>query len=76
MQDSIDLFLGNYQVDEDEGVSHRSPLTAVSDWRFTVLLSILLGSVFMFFTTVVVPSGESADGGITGGRETGTRELL
>ncbi|XP_037075084.1 phosphatidylinositol-3-phosphatase SAC1-like [Pollicipes pollicipes] len=57
-QDSIDLFLGNYQVEEDEGTARPSPLAGETDWRFTVLLAILLGSVFMFLTTVLVPSGE------------------
>ncbi|KAF0301527.1 Phosphatidylinositide phosphatase SAC1 [Amphibalanus amphitrite] len=32
-QDSIDLFLGNYQVDEEEGRTRRSPLAAGADYR-------------------------------------------
>lgn len=33
-QDSIDLFLGNYQVEESEGLSKPSPLQSDRDWKF------------------------------------------
>jgi len=33
-QDSIDLFLGNYQVEENEGISKPSPLQSERDWKF------------------------------------------
>jgi len=60
-QDSIDLFLGNYQVEESEGSARRSPLAGDADWRLTILLTILLGCVFMFFTNVIVPSEYSTE---------------
>lgn len=33
-QDAIDLILGNYTVEENEGISRPSPLQAERDWKF------------------------------------------
>jgi len=32
-QDAIDLFLGNYVVEENEGVTKPSPLRPERDWK-------------------------------------------
>lgn len=40
-QDAIDLFLGNYVVDPNEGISKPSPLETHRDWRFMAVSSIL-----------------------------------
>ena len=37
LQDSIDLFLGNYTVDRYEGTSVPSPLQVDQPWRFKVV---------------------------------------
>lgn len=34
IQDAIDLILGNYTVEENEGISRPSPLQAERDWKF------------------------------------------
>jgi hypothetical protein len=34
LQDSMDLFLGNYVVEENEGVIRPSPLQSERDWKF------------------------------------------
>ena len=33
-QDSIDLFLGHYRVEENEGIAKPSPLQLDRDWKF------------------------------------------
>ena len=33
-QDSIDLFLGHYRVEENEGIAKPSPLQPDRDWKF------------------------------------------
>ena len=51
VQDSIDLFLGNYVVDTNEGISKPSPLETHRDWRFMAvsLLSVLCCNLYFFF---------------------------
>ena len=34
LQDSMDLLLGNYIVDENEGITKTSPLRTERDWKF------------------------------------------
>ena len=48
VQDSIDLFLGNYVVDTNEGISKPSPLETHRDWRFMAvsLFSVLCCNVY------------------------------
>ena len=50
VQDSIDLFLGNYVVDANEGISKPSPLETHRDWRFMAvsLLSVLCCNLYFF----------------------------
>ncbi|XP_073234289.1 phosphatidylinositol-3-phosphatase SAC1-like isoform X1 [Porites lutea] len=55
-QDSIDLFLGNYVVDTNEGISKPSPLETHRDWRFMALPMILLLGFSMFVISVLIPS--------------------
>ncbi|RMX42694.1 hypothetical protein pdam_00011856 [Pocillopora damicornis] len=55
-QDSIDLFLGNYVVDSNEGISKPSPLEILRDWRFMALPMILLLGFSMFVISVLIPS--------------------
>lgn len=55
-QDSIDLFLGNYVVDPNEGISKPSPLETHRDWRFMALPMILLLGFSMFVISVLIPS--------------------
>nr|XP_058967684.1 phosphatidylinositol-3-phosphatase SAC1-like [Pocillopora verrucosa] len=55
-QDSIDLFLGNYVVDPNEGISKPSPLEILRDWRFMALPMILLLGFSMFVISVLIPS--------------------
>lgn len=33
-QDATDLFLGNYQVEDTEGITKPSPLRQGRDWKF------------------------------------------
>lgn len=40
-QDSIDLLLGNYQVDDGEGVTKPSPFRQDQDWRYLAVSLIL-----------------------------------
>ncbi|XP_068722474.1 phosphatidylinositol-3-phosphatase SAC1-like isoform X2 [Montipora capricornis] len=55
-QDSIDLFLGNYVVDPNEGISRPSPLETQRDWRFIFLPLILFLGFSMFIISVLIPS--------------------
>ena len=50
VQDSIDLFLGNYVVDTNEGISKPSPLETHRDWRFMAvsLLAVLCCNLYFF----------------------------
>ncbi|EDO36706.1 predicted protein [Nematostella vectensis] len=56
MQDSIDLFLGNYVVDANECVSKVCPLQTKRDWRYMMLPLILLFGFSMFIISVLIPS--------------------
>ena len=40
-QDAQDLFLGNYQVDENEGLTLPSSLKQEHDWKFYAVSSLL-----------------------------------
>lgn len=55
-QDAMDLFLGNYIVEPGEAASGiKCPLSRSSDWRFPILLLLLLGSFIMFLSTLYFP---------------------
>ncbi|XP_054715985.1 phosphatidylinositol-3-phosphatase SAC1-like [Uloborus diversus] len=60
-QDSIDLFLGNYQVDESEGVSKPCPLKDKKDLKYSALPIVLLLAIAMCFLSLLVPSMHSSE---------------
>jgi len=55
-QDSIDLFLGHYQVDLKECVTVPCPLAVNRGWKYTTFPLILCVAVAMFFANVITPS--------------------
>ncbi|GIY70231.1 phosphatidylinositol-3-phosphatase SAC1 [Caerostris darwini] len=55
-QDSIDLFLGNYQVDESEGVTKPCPLREQKDLKYSALPIIMLLAIAMCFLSFLIPS--------------------
>ncbi|KAG8176845.1 hypothetical protein JTE90_001984 [Oedothorax gibbosus] len=55
-QDSIDLFLGNYQVDETEGLSKPCPLKDKKDIKYSALPIVLLVAIAMCFLCFLIPS--------------------
>lgn len=55
-QDSIDLLLGNYQIERDEGVTKASPLKQDQDWKYLALPVILLVALSMCFITILIPA--------------------
>lgn len=54
-QDSIDLFLGNYSIAEDEGMLTSSPLVSQKGWKYGTFPAVLLFAVAMFFASSVLP---------------------
>lgn len=55
-QDAIDLFLGNYKVEDGEGSQHPSPLASKDkDWRYVAAPAVLLFAVAMFFASTFLP---------------------
>ncbi|XP_017843031.1 phosphatidylinositide phosphatase SAC1 isoform X2 [Drosophila busckii] len=55
-QDSIDLFLGHYVINENEGNVLPSPLVAPHGWRYFAFPSVLLIAVAMFVITITYPA--------------------
>ncbi|KAJ1527310.1 hypothetical protein ONE63_008829 [Megalurothrips usitatus] len=55
-QDSIDLLLGNYMVEDGEGVTRPCPLEAPKGWRYLTFPLILLVAIAMFFASIITPS--------------------
>ncbi|KAF8781883.1 phosphatidylinositol-3-phosphatase SAC1-like [Argiope bruennichi] len=55
-QDSIDLFLGIYQVDEDEGVTKPCPLKEDKALKFSALPIIMLLAISMCFLSFLIPT--------------------
>lgn len=55
-QDGIDLFLGNYVVGDNEGISSPSPLLAHHSWRYYAFPSVLLFAMVMFIFTMTYPA--------------------
>lgn len=55
-QDSIDLFLGHYIIEDGEGVTKQSPLDAEKGWKYITFPLVLLVAVAMFFANVVTPA--------------------
>jgi hypothetical protein len=55
-QDSMDLFLGNYQIDEQEGTALKpSPLRVERDWKFYALPAIFIVAFSMCVVSVIIP---------------------
>ncbi|BFZ13223.1 hypothetical protein BsWGS_16262 [Bradybaena similaris] len=54
-QDAMDLFLGNYIVEENEGLTVKSPLEADRDWKYYAVPVILIVAVSMFMISVLLP---------------------
>ncbi|XP_063217317.1 phosphatidylinositol-3-phosphatase SAC1-B [Bacillus rossius redtenbacheri] len=55
-QDAIDLFLGNYVIEEGEGVIKPSPLDVEKGWKYITFPVVLLVAVAMFGANVITPS--------------------
>ncbi|EDW18103.1 uncharacterized protein Dmoj_GI13040, isoform B [Drosophila mojavensis] len=55
-QDGIDLFLGNYIVNDSENIIQATPLETPRGWRYYMFPSVLLIAVAMFFATMTYPS--------------------
>lgn len=47
MQDSIDLFLGNYQVNSEEGSLRRSPLQVTKGWKYVAVSRKKINFIFI-----------------------------
>jgi len=55
-QDSVDLFLGNYEVDENEGTAGKpSPLRLERDWKFYALPTVFIVAFSMLVVSVIIP---------------------
>ncbi|KAK3785177.1 hypothetical protein RRG08_021975 [Elysia crispata] len=54
-QDAIDLFLGNYTVEESEGVTLKSPLDLERDWKYYAVPVIFIVAFSMFVVSVLLP---------------------
>ncbi|XP_015043580.2 phosphatidylinositide phosphatase SAC1 isoform X1 [Drosophila pseudoobscura] len=55
-QDGIDLFLGHYLINDNEGGALPSPLEWRRGWRFFAFPSVLLMAVAMFMITLTYPA--------------------
>ncbi|XP_017060093.1 phosphatidylinositol-3-phosphatase SAC1 isoform X1 [Drosophila ficusphila] len=55
-QDSMDLFLGKYLINDNEGAALPSPLESKHGWRFFTFPSVLLMAVAMFMITMTYPA--------------------
>uniref|UniRef100_A0A6M2DXH7 Phosphatidylinositol-3-phosphatase SAC1 n=1 Tax=Xenopsylla cheopis TaxID=163159 RepID=A0A6M2DXH7_XENCH len=60
-QDSIDLFLGNYQVNSEEGSLRRSPLQVTKGWKYVAAPSVLMVAISMFFASAIFPHEYSTE---------------
>lgn len=54
-QDSMDLFLGNYQVEENEGVTTPAPLQMERDWKFYAIPVIFIIAMAMCVISILLP---------------------
>ncbi|XP_075238131.1 phosphatidylinositol-3-phosphatase SAC1 [Lycorma delicatula] len=55
-QDAIDVFLGHYLVDNNEGVTVPCPLEVNRGWKYITFPMILCVAVAMFCANVITPS--------------------
>lgn len=60
-QDSIDLFLGKYVVQEGEGNTALCPLRRDRDWKYVTFPSVLLVAMSMFCASAVLPQRYSSE---------------
>lgn len=54
-QDAIDLFLGNYVVQDGEGLTVVCPLVIQKGWKYGTFPAVLLFAFAMFFASTVYP---------------------
>ncbi|KAK3085970.1 hypothetical protein FSP39_011450 [Pinctada imbricata] len=54
-QDAIDLFLGNYVVEENEGITKPSPLRSERDWKFYAIPVIFVIAMAMCIISFLLP---------------------
>ncbi|XP_056015741.1 phosphatidylinositol-3-phosphatase SAC1-like isoform X1 [Ostrea edulis] len=54
-QDAIDLILGNYVIEENEGISRPSPLQAERDWKFYAVPVIFVIAMGMCLISILLP---------------------
>ncbi|XP_026332637.1 phosphatidylinositide phosphatase SAC1 [Hyposmocoma kahamanoa] len=54
-QDSMDLLLGKYKVQDGEGCSVRCPLRLQRNWRYYTFPSVLLFAMSMFCASAILP---------------------
>ncbi|XP_055709500.1 phosphatidylinositol-3-phosphatase SAC1 [Phlebotomus papatasi] len=54
-QDGIDLLLGNYVIQDGEGISVPCPLNTHRGWKYLTFPSVLMFAVAMFFASSVFP---------------------
>ncbi|RUS70045.1 hypothetical protein EGW08_022194 [Elysia chlorotica] len=54
-QDAIDLFLGNYIVEENEGLTTKSPYEVDRDWKYYAVPVIFIVAFSMFVVSVLLP---------------------
>ncbi|XP_041454535.1 phosphatidylinositol-3-phosphatase SAC1-B-like [Lytechinus variegatus] len=57
-QDSTDLLLGNYVVEENEGVSRPSPIRKSKDAKFMLLPAIAMVAFSMLLISMLIPAAE------------------
>lgn len=55
-QDSIDLFLGRYCIEEGEGVMRPCPLDAEKGWKYITFPLVLIIAIAMFFANIITPT--------------------
>ncbi|GFO16307.1 phosphatidylinositide phosphatase sac1 [Plakobranchus ocellatus] len=54
-QDAMDLFLGNYLVEENEGLTTKSPLESDRDWKYYAVPVIFVVAFSMFVVSILLP---------------------
>lgn len=60
-QDSIDLILGNYIVEENEGVVSPSPLQTERDWKFYAIPVIFVIAMAMCVISILIPDEDMTE---------------
>ncbi|XP_013393866.1 phosphatidylinositide phosphatase SAC1-B-like [Lingula anatina] len=60
-QDAMDLFLGNYIVEEDEGVAKLCPLRQERDWKYLALPAIFMVAFSMCVISVLIPDEHATE---------------